>query len=153
MTRAPALCVFALAAFGAALPGSSFSQSERLQHDPFARPALANLQHGARLVPKDRGRAAAADPKRALNLQAVMVAGANSIANVDGIMVRIGEQIYGYRLIAVQERTAIFEKDGMKYAVSMRSNARVADAPGKEPDKMLPAEGAGAAPDGREERK
>jgi hypothetical protein len=122
MTRTQTLCSVALAALIAGLPRLSFSQGEKLRHDPFARPALAKLQQAARLAPKGNGKQSAAEPKRALNLQAVMVAGANSMVNVDGIMVRIGDQIHGYRLVAVHARTAIFEKDKAQFTVSMRSN-------------------------------
>jgi hypothetical protein len=57
-----------------------------------------------------------------------MVAGPDSIANVDGVIMRIGDRVRGYRLVGVQERAAIFEKDNRKVTVSMSSNARPADA-------------------------
>ncbi len=117
-----ALFSFGLAAVLAGFPKSSFSQGEKLQHDPFARPALAGLQHASRPGPARNGEPTAASTRR-LKLQAVMVAGPKSIANVDGTMVRIGDQIYGYRLVEVHERGAVFEKNKTRFAVSIRRDA------------------------------
>src|SRR6266704_4576802 len=145
MTRA--LFSFGLAAVLAGLPKSSFSQGEKLQHDPFARPALAGLQHASR--PGRNGEPTGASTRR-LKLQAVMVAGPKSIANVDGTMVRIGDQIYGYRLVEVHERGAVFEKNKARFAVSISRDA--AQAPDIGPDKdSMPRvdgtrEGAGGRP-------
>jgi len=130
MTRA--LFSFGLAAVLAGFPKSSFSQGEKLQHDPFARPALAGLQHASRPGPARNGEPTGAATRR-LKLQAVMVAGPKSIANVDGTMVRIGDQIYGYRLVEVHERGAVFEKNKARFVVSIRSDA--AQAPDTWQDK------------------
>src|SRR6266545_5404581 len=130
MTRAHALFSLGLAAVLAGLAESSFSQGEKLQHDPFARPALAGLQH----APKAgrNGEPAGASTRR-LKLQAVMVAGPKSLANVNGTMVRIGDEVYGYRLVEVHERGAVFEKNKARFAVSIRSDA--AQAPDTWQDK------------------
>ena len=81
MTRR--LLAFGLAAVLAGFPKSSFSQGEKLQHDPFARPALTGLQHASKPGPGRNGEPTGAST-RTLKLQAVMVAGPKSIANVDG---------------------------------------------------------------------
>ena len=120
MTRA--LFSLGLAAVLAGLPKSSFSQGEKLQHDPFARPALTGLQHASKPGPGRNGEPTGAFTRR-LKLQAVMVAGPKSIANVNGTMVRIGDEIYGYRLVEVHERGAVFEKNKTRFAVSIRSDA------------------------------
>jgi len=130
MTRA--LVSFGLAAVLAGFPKSSFSQGEKLQHDPFARPALAGLQHASKPGPGRNGEPTAASTRR-LKLQAVMVAGPKSIANVDGTMVRIGDQIYGYRLVEVHERGAVFEKNKARFVVSISRDA--AQAPDTWQDK------------------
>ena len=123
----PARLLCALAALIA--PELAFAQGERLQNDPFARPNLVRLQSAARGAPQSAvARPPAAEPKRALNLQAVMLAGPNSIANVDGTMLRIGEQIYGYRLVAVHERAAVFEKDKTQFTVAMRGQSKAPQA-------------------------
>src|SRR6266496_2372543 len=121
MTRR--LLSLGLAAVLAALAKSSFSQGEKLQYDPFARPALTGLQHASKPGPGRNGEPTGASTRR-LKLQAVMVAGPKSIANVDGTMVRIGDQIYGYRLVDVHERGAVFEKNKTRVAVSIRRDAK-----------------------------
>ena len=131
MTRA--LFSFGLAAVLAGFPKSSFSQGEKLQHDPFARPALTGLQHASRPGPARNGEPTAAATRR-LKLQAVMVAGPKSIANVNGTMVRIGDQIYGYRLVEVHERGAVFEKNKARFVVSIRRDAARAPDTGQDND-------------------
>ncbi len=131
MTRA--LFSFGLAAVLAGFPKSSFSQGEKLQHDPFARPALTGLQNASRPGPGRNGAPTGASARR-LRLQAVMVAGPKSIANVDGKMVRIGDEVYGYRLVEVHERGAVFEKNKTRFAVSIRSDAARAPDTGQDKD-------------------
>ncbi|HYT15520.1 MAG TPA: hypothetical protein VEL80_03930 [Burkholderiales bacterium] len=131
MTRVRALFSFGLAAVLAGLPKSSFSQGGKLQHDPFARPALAGLQHASRPGPGRNGEPTAASTRR-LKVQAVMVAGPESIANVNGTMVRIGDQVYGYRLVEVHERGAVFEKNKALFAVSIRRDAAQAPDTGQD---------------------
>ncbi len=93
-----------------------------MQHDPFTRPALTGLQHASKPGPGRNGEPTGASTRR-LKLQAVMVAGPKSIADVDGKMVRIGDEVYGYRLVEVHERGAVFEKNKTRVAVSIRSDS------------------------------
>jgi len=128
MSRAWPLLAFVLAAVLAGAPELAFAEEAKLQHDPFARPALASLQRGSRGGPASDGKAAPAEPRRRLNLQAVMMAGPNSIANVDGMIVRIGDQVYGYRLVAVHERHAVFEKNSKRFTLFIRGDGRAPNA-------------------------
>ncbi len=50
-------------------------------------------------------------------LQATLVSGADSLANVDGSLIGIGEVYRGYRLIHVGEGTATFGKEGVQITV------------------------------------
>jgi hypothetical protein len=131
MTRARLVLSLGLVAVLAGVAESSFSQAEKLQHDPFARPALTGLQNAKQAEPRGNGKATAAVPKPKLNLLAVMVAGANSIANVDGVMVRIGDQVNGYRLVEVYESNAVFEKNKARFSVSIRSNGQTLERTGE----------------------
>jgi hypothetical protein len=100
-----------------ALP--ALGQGRALQHDPFVRPAVG-LVPGSASSAASLGRVKAApEGKPRLNLQAVLVAGSQSIANVDGVMVRVGESINGYRLLEVQHRSAVFEKNGAKFTLGI----------------------------------
>lgn len=78
-----------------------------LRHDPFARPALS--------APAPRATGAQATPVNeelpwTPVLSAVMVAGKNSMVNVDGTVVTLGEAIDGYRLVQVTDQEAVFKK-------------------------------------------
>jgi hypothetical protein len=132
MTRARTLLSLGLAAVLAGLPKLSFSEGGKLQHDPFARPALTGLQQASRPGPGRNSKPTAAGLTRKLKLQAVMVAGPKSIANVDGMMVRIGDEIHGYRLVEVHERTAVFEKNKTRFSVSIRVNTQNSEGAGQE---------------------
>ena len=89
-----------------------------LRHDPFARPVLTVT------APKSSGAPAAAveeTPPWAPNLIAVMVAGKNSLVNLDGGIVAIGQEIDGYRLLQVREREAIFTKGKQRILLKMET--------------------------------
>jgi hypothetical protein len=116
MTRAGALRV-SLALSAVLACASALGQSRTLQHDPFARPFIGGF--GAQTPP---GAAAPAQPK--LRLQAVLVAGDASFANVDGVIVRVGESVHGYRLVAVHDRSAVFEKNNSKLTLTIRDERR-----------------------------
>lgn len=79
-----------------------------LRHDPFVRPSIEPTPPAA-AVP---GTTAASEWKP--QLRAVMLARSSSMVNVDGTIVRVGGQIDGFRLIRVEERKAVFMKDGVR---------------------------------------
>ena len=84
-----------------------------LRHDPFRRPAPP-------LAPRTTDPAAPAPAAWQPTLRGVLLAGAGSLANVDGQMVGIGDRIEGHRLVSVSDRQAIFEKDGRRIVLDMR---------------------------------
>jgi len=101
-------------------PRLAFAEGRALQHDPFARPSFGALPNAAAPAGRPGAARAAIDPKPALNLQAVMVAGPASMANVDGVMVRVGDTVRGYRLLAVHDRGAVFEKNKAQFIVPLQ---------------------------------
>jgi hypothetical protein len=113
-----ALCFIATLALAA--PRFALCEGRALQHDPFARPSLGGLPQGAGSAPRTGPPRPVLEPKRTLNRQAVMVAGSASMANVDGVMVRVGDQVQGYRLVAVHDRGAVFEKDNKQFTVPLQ---------------------------------
>jgi hypothetical protein len=102
-----------------AAPRWALAEGRTLRHDPFARPSFGGLPQ--RAAPAGRpATPAPVDPKRLLNVHAVMVAGAASIANIDGVMVRVGDYVQGYQLVEVDERGAVFEKNKAQFKVPLR---------------------------------
>lgn len=115
MMRKTACLARAAAAVVCCAAGAAHAQAEGPTHDPFVRPAASAQQPG-------RGGATAqggTEAQWAPALRAVMLAGAASMADVDGAMVRIGEAIDGYRLVEVREEAAVFEKSGKRYVLKL----------------------------------
>ena len=88
----------------------------KLHFDPFERPELLSRPPPAVLENTEP----AAPPMWQPRLRAVMVAGRASVANVEGQLVGIGEELDGHRLVEVTERRAVFEKDGTLYELVMQ---------------------------------
>lgn len=78
-----------------------------LRHDPFARPALT-----ANVLKTPDGQTASASPDVPWTptLLAVVVAGKQSMVNVDGTIISVGEAIDGQRLVQVNDQEAVFTK-------------------------------------------
>lgn len=87
------------------------SESDGVAHNPFARPAPA-------IEPKvTAGPFAAGEP--VFRLRATMTAGADSLVNIDGKIVAIGDVVAGFRLVAVGEGTAVFARDGVRFPLTV----------------------------------
>lgn len=101
------------------------SQAETLQHDPFARPLLtartdtAAANTGATTVATNSDPVSTWNPK----LTAIMVAGKHSLVNLEGKLIRIGEESDGYRLVQVKDGEAIFKKDNQRVVLRMENQA------------------------------
>ena len=113
------LAAYAVVLSFTALASPALGQGRALQHDPFVRPAVGLLPGNASTAAAPGRLKAAPEGKPKLNLQAVLVAGPHSIANVDGVMVRVGESVNGYRLLEVAHRSAVFEKNGAKFTLGI----------------------------------
>lgn len=87
-----------------------------LRHDPFSRPLLVTPSASVNAALTSE---AAPEPPWSPRLTAVLVAGKNSIANVDGTILRIGESLDGYRLVKVRENEAIFYKAKKRVVLRM----------------------------------
>lgn len=84
-----------------------------LRHNPFARPPSAMT-----MPETTSGRPQ--DPTQAPVLLATMVAGRDRLANVDGSTLRVGDEIYGYRIVRILEDRAIFERQGVRTTVLVK---------------------------------
>jgi hypothetical protein len=112
-----------------AVCAAAAGQGALLQHDPFVRPAIGGFgppRNPAAAAPRP---AAPGEPRPRFQLNAVLAAGSNSIANVDGVMVRVGESVQGYRLVAVQDRSAVFEKNNARHTLTLQGGAKGEAAP------------------------
>lgn len=134
MTRGSRMLLHVAAALACA-PGSGWAQAA-LRHDPFARPAFTKLAP----PPGNPAAGKAATPEAPWKpeLAAVMVAGPRSAVNVEGTIVRIGEEINGHRLVEVHEQTAVFVKDRKRVTLSLRGMQWVPEAPPAPPKQAAP---------------
>ena len=55
-----------------------------------------------------------------LDLQATMIGTANKLANVDGRILKPGDEIQGHVLVAVHERYAVFRRNGKNTTVHVK---------------------------------
>lgn len=102
---------------GAGIVPSAFAAGPLL-HDPFARPLLAVPGPNNPVTAKTGAEAEVPwNPK----LTAVMVAGKNSLVNLDGTIIGIGEEKDGYRLVQVRDREAVFNKGKKRIVLKMET--------------------------------
>ena len=120
-----------------------------LRHDLFARPA-AVLQPARTALPDGRPDPQAAAPMAAPwapQLTSVVVAGKDSMAVVNGAVLRLGDVLDGHRLVRVAEREAEFQKDGKPVLIRMRLAARPSTSgPPAAPSEPVPVPPAGPVP-------
>jgi hypothetical protein len=85
-----------------------------LNKNPFIKPIELRNKEVKRLDPIEVN-----EPLSESSLRATLSSGDQSIANVDGIMVFLGDKVKGYELIHVGEGTAIFMKDNKELSLSV----------------------------------
>jgi len=64
---------------------------------------------------------AAAVGDASMELRGVMLAGERSLANIGGKIVGIGQDINGYRVIAVNENMVVLDRDGMRKEIGVKT--------------------------------
>lgn len=82
-------------------------QVNRVRHDPFQKPAIQEKKDIEQTASENSATAQSQTPK----LIATMRAGKNSMANVNGKIIKLGQTINGYKLVRVEARRAMFEKN------------------------------------------
>ncbi len=92
------------------LPCAAADQ-QQLHNNPFSRPAA----FGSATDPI-MGEATAGG---GLQLRGVLIAGDESVANIGGVIVPVGGEVNGYRLISVSDRQAVLEKEGVRTLLVM----------------------------------
>lgn len=97
---------------------SGVVDTPKLRNDPFARPDLSAKPSTANAKNiKESG--SAWNPV----LLSTLRADDSSMVNVDGRILMLGENIDGYTLIGVKERSAIFENAGNRYTLEIDARA------------------------------
>lgn len=95
--------------------------AEPLRHDPFARPAFAQAGAGGATVMR------AGNGDELMNwapqISLLMKAGRDSMAVVNGSVIRLGESVDGYRLVLVRQDEAVFMKNGKRMAIQLKPSA------------------------------
>lgn len=84
----------------------------KLRRNPFEHP---NLDAQA----ADRGPTGARLDDGSLRVRAILVAGDRSLVNVNGTILGIGEEHFGYVLRSVAEEAAVFSRDGESITISL----------------------------------
>ncbi len=78
--------------------------------DPFDRPSFQVRPGGE-----------AAEPQMPWSpwLKATLVAGERSMANLGGVLLELGEETHGFRLVEVRRWEAVFSKDGERLTLAV----------------------------------
>lgn len=93
-------CIAILLLAGAAVA----AEPPKLQNNPFSRP-LSAVSFDVPGIRND-----AKSNRGSLNLHATMVSGATKLANVNGQVMRQGDEFNGYTLLRIYEDRAIFQR-------------------------------------------
>lgn len=88
---------------------SAFERIE-LKHDPFKRPSSLLAKPAMK---KKASRQRLSPPK--LVLKTVLLASDDSMANINGNLLRIGESIKGYKLVSIDAVKAVVSRNGKNY--------------------------------------
>ncbi len=86
----------------------------RLSHNPFSRPPSEVTRNERSDIERDDGNGVT------LDLQATMVGNMSKLANVAGRILKPGDEIQGYLLVAVQEEYAVFKRDSKTITVYVK---------------------------------
>ncbi len=78
-----------------------------LRHDPFQQPG----SDGAGVAARGAGWRA--------ELRATLVSGEDSLVDLGGLILRVGQAAHGYRLVEVREREATFERGGARVVLPL----------------------------------
>ena len=125
------LIAVVLAAAGGAAQGQTAGRIELL-HNPFGRPnleALGSPSAAQASVPMaTQPGSDPAAPREGLpdgwELRGILMASGHSVVNVNGKLLAVGETYQGYRLVRVEERKAVFTRNGLIFELPMTATSR-----------------------------
>ena len=94
--------------------------AQALQHDLFARPALDALKPASG-APVKTVTAPPPPTEWKPELRAIIRGAGGAMVNVEGRIVQMGQEMDGYRLVDVQDRTATFVREKVRYTLALKS--------------------------------
>lgn len=83
------------------------AREPELQTNPFSRPA------GTEKTAVSPGAAAGKASATPMRLHGTVLAGHNSLANIGGTIIGLGQEINGYKLVSVRQQHVVLDKDGI----------------------------------------
>jgi hypothetical protein len=96
---------------------ASDAETIMLQINPFLQPVLEAVTSGS------SNNVATRTPADSMQLRGTMLAGSNSVANIDGTIIGIGQQLNGYTLVSVQQRHIVLDRNGTQMTLSIDNKA------------------------------
>jgi hypothetical protein len=98
---------------GLALACQAAGTAGILHRNPFAHPLPESSQ------PVPGVTAAPPEAKAPLELRGTMLAGVDSLVNIGGLILGIGQEVDGYRIVSIHERQVVIEKHGEQRTLSV----------------------------------
>jgi len=95
------------------LAAAQASEVVELRHNPFSHPELVSPPSGRGLSVDEARRG------EGLELRATLIAPEHAMADVNGVILTVGEEVEGFRLVEVGERRAVLEREGTRVVVSL----------------------------------
>jgi hypothetical protein len=92
---------------------ASDADTVMLQTNPFLRPTNEQINSGNSNSTSNK------TPAGSMRLRGIMRANSNSVANIDGEIISIGQQIQGYTLISIQQRHIVLDRNGTQVTLSI----------------------------------
>lgn len=90
------------------------SEPPKLEHNPFARPSTDDIQVTRNANSNN------SQSIEELQLNATMVSESSRLVNVNGRVIRVGDDIFGYTLRRVYENRAVFIKNGKQTTIYVK---------------------------------
>lgn len=109
-----AIAVLTLLMSVGSLMAAADGEPAALRNNPFSRPPSEGI---AAVAGSGLAEITAAP---SLELHATMIGTTKKLANVDGNILTLGDEMQGYVLVAIHERHVVFERDGKQTTVYVK---------------------------------
>jgi hypothetical protein len=95
------------------LASTHVATAEVLQHNPFKRPTLEGAA---------QAEVAGVTPKGDLRLRATLAAGDGSLANINGKLFRLGDEVSGYQIREISEGSVVLFRNDQQRRLTVRDD-------------------------------